>query len=279
MNTTPQTPTTLSVDGIDVFVQGNGPEVVLMVHGWPDTHHLWDATVARLQGRYRCARFTLPGYNLARPPRPTSLADMTALLAAIANAVSPGAPVTLLIHDWGCIFGYEFALRHPQRVRRIAAVDIGDHNTGDFARSLTWRARFQILGYQLWLALAWKMGRSFSPALGDRMTRNMAAALRCPVPAPAMGWPMNYPYAMAWFGLLGGFKSALRVAPECPVLYLYGKRKPFSFHSPQWLERLAQQPGSAAHGLNCGHWVMLDQAEAFHGLLENWLDGGPSVSA
>lgn len=272
MNTA-QAAQTLSVHGIDVHLEGDGPEVVLMLHGWPDTHHLWDATVARLRGRARCARFTLPGYDLAHPPRPTSLSDMTALLAAITQAVSPDAPVTLLMHDWGCIFGYEFALRHPQRVRRIVAVDIGDYNSTAFARSLGWRERLQIAGYQIWLALAWKIGRSLSPALGNHMTRSMAAAMRCPVPAQAMGWPMNYPYAMAWLGLMGGFKGAARVAPECPVLYLYGKRKPFMFHSPQWLERLTQRPGSAAHGVNSGHWVMLDQPEAFHGLLENWLDG------
>jgi len=37
----------LEVDGHTVVLQGQG-EVVLMLHGWPDTLALWDGTVAAL---------------------------------------------------------------------------------------------------------------------------------------------------------------------------------------------------------------------------------------
>jgi hypothetical protein len=68
------------------------------------------------------------------------------------------------------------------------------------------------------------------------MTRWMARGMRCRTPQAGIGWSMNYPYAMQWFGLLGGFRGAAPVEPACPLLYLYGERKPFMFHSPQWLE-------------------------------------------
>ncbi len=65
--------------------------------------------------------------------------------------------------------------------------------------------------------------------------------------------------------------SALPVKPHCPVLYVYGQRKPFMFHSPRWLEWCNSNPGSKAVGLPCGHWVMVDQASAFEGLVRQWL--------
>jgi cis-3-alkyl-4-acyloxetan-2-one decarboxylase len=259
----------IHIDGIEVFIDGDGPSTLLMLHGWPDTHRLWDSTVEALKAQHRCVRFSLPGFDLAQSPRPTSLANMTALISKIADTVSPGQPITLVLHDWGCIFGYEFAAQLPARVLRIVAVDIGDHNSGAFLRSLPAKAKLMMLAYQMWLAISWKLG-TLSPALGSGMTRFMARSLRCPTPTQAIGWQMNYPYAMKWFGLEGGLATA-PVKPQCPVLYLYGQRKPFMFHSPKWLEQLAAQEGSKAQGFATGHWVMVQQPVAFNQAVKDWL--------
>ncbi|MDO9197732.1 alpha/beta fold hydrolase [Rhodoferax sp.] len=261
----------LNIDGIDVFIEGDGPHTIVMIHGWPDTHRLWDGTVAALQSQYRCVRFTLPGFDVAQPARATSLAQMTALFSQIVEAISPGQPVTLLLHDWGCMFGYEYAMRHPARVARIVAVDIGDHNARAFLKSLTASAKWQVFAYQFWLALAWKLGGTISRALGNRMTRSMARALRCRTEPARIGWQMNYPYAMQWFGLLGGFRGAAQVDPACPLLYLYGERKPFMFHSPEWLAQVARRPGCAVQAFHTGHWVMVDQPSAFNQCVQAWL--------
>lgn len=268
MQTTP--PDTLRVRDREVLIDGTGPSTVLMLHGWPDTHRLWDATVAALRDRHRCVRFTLPGFDPSRPPQPTSVDEMTTLIAAVVDAVSPDAPVTLLQHDWGCVFGYEYAMRHPTRVARIVAVDIGDHNSGALARALPAKAKGMVLAYQVWLALAWQLGR-LSAGLGNRMTRWMARAMRCPAPPESVSWVMNYPYAMAWFGLRGGLRGLAPVRPACPVLYFYGKRKPFQFQSPVWVERIAALPGSAVMPMRSGHWVMLDQPDEFHRAVLDWL--------
>ena len=50
----------IEVHGTEVWLQGEGDEVILMLHGWPDTRALWDGTVAALQDRCTCARLTLP---------------------------------------------------------------------------------------------------------------------------------------------------------------------------------------------------------------------------
>ena len=263
------TPVNPIVDGIPLIVEGAGAETVLMLHGWPDTRRLWDSSVLALQARYRCVRFTLPGFDSRLAPRTTSLADMTTLLRRIVRTVSPDKPVTLLMHDWGCIFGYEFAARHPDLVSRIVAVDIGDYNSGTTRRSLSTMAKLQVLIYQLWLALAWKFGGK----LGTAMTRWMARQMRCKASQSRISWQMNYPYAMSWLGLAGGFKEAKKIDPHCPTLYIYGQKKPFMFQSPQWVEKLAARPGCKVQAFATGHWVMVQQPQEFNQAVLSWLQG------
>ncbi|MCE2782903.1 alpha/beta fold hydrolase [Limnohabitans sp.] len=225
----------ITVNGTDVWLQGQGDEVILMLHGWPDTRALWDGTVAALQDRATCARLTLPGFESG--PAVTRLDDMCQLLRQIVDRISPDKPVTLMLHDWGCMFGYEFAMRHPDRVARVVAVDVGDHNSGALRRE------------------------------------SMARWLRCPSDAGRVTHKMNYPYAMQWFGTAGGLKHAAPVQLPMPLLFVYGARKPFMFHSAKWLDRVAAQPGSAVQGLPCGHWVMISRPEAFHARVRSWLWG------
>jgi pimeloyl-ACP methyl ester carboxylesterase len=257
---------TLEVDGTEVRLEGRGRDTLLMVHGWPDSLALWDGLVAALAPRWRCARFTLPGYAPGGPARAPSLDAMVEHVAAIADAASPGEPVGLVLHDWGAFYGYQFAMRHPRRVSRIVGIDVGDAGSPGHVRALPARARAMVAGYQLTLAAAWAM----PGAIGDAVTRRMARWLRAPASPEAVGARMNYPYAHAWSGR---FRGALPVEPSCPMLYVHGERKPFMFHSPEWAARLAAMPGCAVHGLRAGHWVMRDRAAEFEGLVAAWLDG------
>jgi cis-3-alkyl-4-acyloxetan-2-one decarboxylase len=268
-------PTHLNIEGLDVSVEGQGP-VVLMLHGWPDSPALWDESVAALRDAYRCVRLALPGYDLNKPSRPVSAETMTALLDAVVNTVSPDEPVTLLLHDWGCLFGYEYAARHPQRVVRVVGVDIGDTQSGAYRRSLKAKEKAMIAGYQLWLALSWYVGRVW-PALGTRMTRFMARTIGCRTPAKRISWQMNYPYAMQWLGACGGLRRLARadhvLGVQMPILFIFGKRKPFMFHSARWLATLATTPGCQVLGFDAGHWLMKQQPGAFNRAVRDWLDG------
>jgi cis-3-alkyl-4-acyloxetan-2-one decarboxylase len=262
----------ITVQGTEVWLQGQGDETLLMLHGWPDTHTLWDGTVAALQDRAVCARLTLPGFESG--PQALSLDAMCEHLSKVADTISHGRPLTLMLHDWGCVFGYEWALRHPERVARVVAVDVGDHNSAALRRSWSTGQKLSVMGYQLWLALAWWLGGRIGH-IGTRMTRAMARWLRCPADPARISHRMNYPYAMQWFGTAGGFRKAAQVDLPMPLLFVYGERKPFMFHSPGWLQALANRPGSAVLGLPCGHWVMLSRPEAFHARVRTWLWPAP----
>lgn len=271
----------LNVQGLDVTIEGTGPTVV-MLHGWPDTPALWDETVAGLRDGYRCVRFALPGFDLGQPPRPVSVDDMCALVGAVVDAVSPTEPVTLLLHDWGCFFGYEYAARHTHRVARVVGVDIGDTNSGAYLKSLSFKEKCLIAGYQLWLAVAWKLG-GVLPGLADRMTRYMAYTIGCRTPPEHIGWQMNYPYAMQWFGSFGGLRGVARVTqvlgPKLPTLFFFGKRKPFMFHSPRWLAALGTTPGCRVQGFDAGHWLMRQKPALFTTSVRSWLDQATAPKA
>jgi len=265
----------MEVEGLKVQMEGQGP-TLLMLHGWPDTLALWDDTVAALRDGHRCVRLTLPGFEPGAGPRPVSVIEMMRLLDAVVEAVSPQEPVTLLLHDWGCFFGYEYAARHRSRVRRVVAVDIGDTNSGAYLRALGWREKAMIAGYQIWLALAWTLGPVW-PRLADGMTRRMARWVGCRTDPARLSWTMNYPYAMQWLGRFGGLRGVARVdkvfGPEVPTLFCFGRRKPFMFHSSRWLATLATCPGSAVQGFDAGHWLMRQRPQEFHAVVRAWLEG------
>lgn len=269
----------LVIDDVDVFIDGRGAHTLVMVHGWPDTPALWDATVATFSEHFRCVRFHLPGFDLAKGPRPTSVDELCELMRRIVDAVSPDAPVTLMLHDWGCVFGYEFAARNRERVARIVGVDIGDYQSADYFKGLGWREKLMIAGYQLWLAVAWGLG-AYLPGVANRMSRWMARSIGCRNDPQLIGWEMNYPYAMGWFGAVGGLKGMAPVdklmGETLPGLYVYGRRKPFMFHSSRWVRQLNRTTGCAAHSLDTGHWVMRQKPAEFHAVVRAWLEAPPA---
>lgn len=106
-----------SADGVRIAVheEGNpdGPTVVL-VHGWPDSHVLWDGVVPLLAERFRIIRYDNRGVGLSSAPKPVSAYTMARFaddFAAVIGELSPGQPVQVLAHDWGSVGIWEFLKR------------------------------------------------------------------------------------------------------------------------------------------------------------------------
>jgi len=248
-------------------VEGEGGESIVMIHGWPDTYRLWDAQAAFFRDRYRCVRFTLPGFDIDKPRRAFSLEETIAIIKDIVEQTSPGRQVILMLHDWGCAFGYQFAMRHPSLVSRIVGVDIGDAGTRQHLHSLTARAKAIVLGYQLWLALAWRIGGP----MGQWMTLRMARMARCPSDPRFIDSRMDYPYYIRWMKAYGSYRAMVRFEPKVPMLFVYGERKAFLFHTPAWAEALAARQGSRVAAFKTGHWVMSEAPREFNEAVGSWL--------
>lgn len=115
-----------SSDGVRlaVYEEGNpeGPAVVL-VHGFPDSHVLWDGVVPLLTERFRVVRYDNRGVGSSSAPKPVSAYGMARFaddFAAVTAELSPGAPVHVLAHDWGSVGIWEYLTR-PGAADRVAS--------------------------------------------------------------------------------------------------------------------------------------------------------------
>ena len=107
-----------------VFEYGDpSAETVVLVHGWPDTHHLWDAVIPLLANRFHVVAYDTRGHGASTRTRTNAdfrLEELARDFYAVADAVSPDRPVHVLAHDWGSVQVWE-AVCEPQAARRIAS--------------------------------------------------------------------------------------------------------------------------------------------------------------
>ena len=109
---------------IAVYEQGKlDGETIILVHGWPDTHRLWDGVLPYLVERFHVVSYDTRGHGKTTNPKDYKafgLAELATDFFAVANAVSPVSPVHVLAHDWGGISLWE-AVCEPDAERRIAS--------------------------------------------------------------------------------------------------------------------------------------------------------------
>jgi pimeloyl-ACP methyl ester carboxylesterase len=107
-----------------VFEGGNleGP-VLVMVHGWPDTHRMWRGVAELLADDFRLIAYDTRGQGdsvTGAPDDAFTLDHLADDLFAVIDAVSPDEPVHVLGHDWGSIQSWEAVCR-PGAEERIAS--------------------------------------------------------------------------------------------------------------------------------------------------------------
>jgi pimeloyl-ACP methyl ester carboxylesterase len=238
------------VAGLDIIIEGRGERTVVMVHGWPDTAALWAPQVAALRTQARCVRFTLPGFDRTHPRRVYGIDEIVSTLTQIVDAVSPHKPVTLLLHDWGCVFGYRYAQTHPSRVAAIIGVDVGDAGSRSHLAGLGWRVKLSVAAYQLCLALAWHL----PTRAGDALTRRIARWARAPAEPGTVGAHMNYPYhwQLDELPLPRAMDAGLRAgALQAALPHAVRLRHPQALHVP--FGRLARERAGHAAGRSAGN--------------------------
>ena len=115
-----------SSDGnrIAVYEEGNpdGPALVL-VHGWPDSHVLWDGVVALLADTFRVIRYDNRGAGASSAPAKASSYAMVRFaddFAAVIAELCPGQRVHVIAHDWGSAGMWEYVGR-PGAADRVAS--------------------------------------------------------------------------------------------------------------------------------------------------------------
>ena len=169
-----------SADGvrIAVYEEGNrdGPTVVL-VHGWPDSHVLWDGVVPLLAHRFRILRFDNRGVGLSSAPKPVSAyttARMADDFAAVIGELSAGQPAHVLAHDWGSVAVWEY-LSRPGAADRVASFT-----------SVSGPAQDQLVSFVFGaLRQPWRV-RNFARAVSQVLRLTYMAFFSVPVLAPLL---------------------------------------------------------------------------------------------
>ncbi|RTL57992.1 MAG: alpha/beta hydrolase [Rhodocyclaceae bacterium] len=116
---------TVTADGVDVFYRSAGaPDapVVLLLHGFPSSSHMYRELIPRLAGRYRVIAPDLPGFGFTKVPAERryrySFEALTQTLSAFVDALGLKR-YALYVFDYGAPTGFRLAMAHPERVTAI----------------------------------------------------------------------------------------------------------------------------------------------------------------
>lgn len=243
--------------------------MLFFIHGWPDTANVWQAQLDYFSTNYYCVAPHLPNYR----QRENIDVDFDSVKTALATTIEDVLQSTghtrliLICHDWGALFGYLLQQELSQRVQTLVTIDVG----ANFEME-NWRQRLGILFYQYWLIAAFGIGK-IVPPLGDWLTQAMVVMFRAPRTTRSHS-EMNYLYWYFWrhwakTGRFAGIDGRYR--PDCPLLYLYGKQKPFHLHTTAWIQLLKEAPDCDVMGLETDHWVMVRDPDATNRTISQFL--------
>ncbi|RYG75301.1 MAG: alpha/beta hydrolase [Alphaproteobacteria bacterium] len=110
------------VDGVKLFYREAGPAnapVVLLLHGFPTSSHMFRNLMPLLADRYRVIAPDYPGYGSSDAPDHTTFAygfaHVTDLVDGLLARIG-ATEYTMYVMDYGAPIGYRLALKHPERV-------------------------------------------------------------------------------------------------------------------------------------------------------------------
>ena len=107
---------------------GSGPPVLLL-HGFPETHVCWEGIAPRLASAHRVVAPDIRGYGASMAPaggprgEGYSKREMAAELVELMSACGHER-FAVVGHDRGARVAYRLALDHPERVTRLAVLNV-----------------------------------------------------------------------------------------------------------------------------------------------------------
>ena len=116
---------TIEADGVRMFYRESGPAdapVILLLHGYPSSSHMFRELIPRLATRYRVIAPDFPGFGFTTVPTERnykySFDALAHTVLEFTNAMKLER-YALYIFDYGAPVGLRLALAHPERVTAI----------------------------------------------------------------------------------------------------------------------------------------------------------------
>jgi haloalkane dehalogenase len=255
------------------LVPGPGAPVVLM-HGFPDSTHLYDRLVPHLAGRRPTVRFDFLGWGRSDKPAgyPYTATNQAGDLAAVVDALDErlgAGQLVLVAHDASGPPAIDWALAHPGRVQTLVLLNTYYHWTPALRRPpaialystpvVRAAARAVVrrrpdLDRRLY---TWQVGRFIQdPRLRQRLVPQLYEEFG---PARPAFWRLND-------DLLGAVLARHRRIPDLrrfgpPVRVIFGARD--RYLNPRVARNFAALfPHSELHLIDgAGHYVQVDQPQ------------------
>jgi pimeloyl-ACP methyl ester carboxylesterase len=254
--------------------EGDGPPV-LLIHGFPDSSHLWRHQVrALVDAGYRAIAPDLRGFGESDRPLEVeaygvgkSVADMLAVLDALEVERAH-----VVAHDWGGAVGWALAAYAGERVDRFAILSVGHPNAlrrpSIEQRERSWYPllfQFEGTAEELLRHDDWRLFREWSRGDGDT-ERYLADLARPGALTAALNW-----YRASWH-------------PDAELR----ERRPFPSVAADtlalWSDRdhylVEEQLTASAEYVDgewryeriegASHWMQLDAPERVNALLLEW---------
>jgi pimeloyl-ACP methyl ester carboxylesterase len=160
---------TIQANGLEFayYEQGTGDNLVLCLHGFPDTADTWLDLMPRLAAeKYRVIAPFMRGYPPTGIPADGhySANDLAADVVGLLDAF--GAETAILIgHDWGAATAYAVATLHPERVSKLITIAIPHPRALKFTWKTVLKARHFITFQWRGMSIRW-MKRNNYAAIG-----------------------------------------------------------------------------------------------------------------
>ena len=121
------------LDSEMAYVDAGGGEPVVFLHGNPTSSYLWRNIIPHVTGRGRGLAPDLIGMGASgrAPGGSYRFVDHARYLDAWFDALGLIRNVTLVVHDWGSALGFDWAARHPERVKALVYMEA-------IVRPVTW---------------------------------------------------------------------------------------------------------------------------------------------
>jgi pimeloyl-ACP methyl ester carboxylesterase len=237
--------------------QGSGPPV-LFLHGNPDSSIMWEALIAGMKARFRCIAPDLPGFGHSEVPAnlDVSLEGMAKWIDEVVRGLKLSEPLNLVAHDFGATFGLAWAIRHSEKVRRIAVSNVNffsDYKWHTFAKMF----RTPLLGEFLQATTTRGGFRMGMKAGGPKLTNEHIDRTFDLYPWRARKMALRLYRAIDPNDFKGWEDDLLKLTARVPTEVFWGNRDPYAPSS------LAERFGARQvhHFADCGHWVFIEAAD------------------
>lgn len=245
-------------------VYGRG-RPVLLLHGWLGSWGLWQETMAHLGQHYRTYALDFWGFGESGRKQPTfSVSDFVSMVDQFMERLGI-APAPLVGHSMGGTVSLSVAIEHPERVSKVVVV--GSPVVGSSLAFLLKLAGYRPVARMVFNALwALRLGLKISgrwicrdPNFYDMMDRDLSRTT----------------LESFLLSIASLRKTDLRPKLEqvsVPALGMYGE-KDIIVRPNQWRPLQAGIPDVKIRRFpKAGHFIMLDEPQAFMETLRDFLD-------